>query len=222
MSIKLVVWDWNGTLFDDAQAVLKAANASEVPMLGLPPVTLEQMRDSYEVPIIKAYENLGVDPEVFKAKSAEISPMFHRAYEPLAATGRTRLGARKVLDTLKKNHITSIILSNHTMEGIYFQLTRLKLMSYFGGVLANDDSTTAHHTGKQHRLETYLEKNHYQPHDVVIVGDTPEEVKIARALGIHVVSVSGGMCSRARLIAAQPDYLVSSVKEIITTLEGIA
>ncbi len=220
--IKLVVWDWNGTLFDDAQAVLKAANASEVPMLGLPPVTLEQMRDSYEVPIIKAYENLGVDPEVFKAKSAEISPMFHRAYEPIAATGRTRLGARKVLETLSKNHITSIILSNHTMEGIYFQLTRLKLGSYFSDVLANDDTVSAHHAGKQHRLEAYLERNDYQPHDVAIVGDTPEEVKIARTLGIHVIAVSGGMCSRARLVAAQPEYLVSSVKEIITTLEGIA
>lgn len=222
MSIKLVVWDWNGTLFDDTRLVLKAANESEVPMLGLPPVTLQQMRNSYEMPIVKAYENLGVDPEFFRAKSAEISPLFHKVYEPLAAHARTRPGARGVLTHLKKRRVNCIILSNHTLEGIYFQLSRLKLTAYFEDVLANDNTNLAHHAGKQHRLEAYLADKHYRPNEVIIIGDTPEEVGISRALGLHGISISGGMCSRARLIAAKPDYLISSLKQVLTIVEELA
>lgn len=222
MSIKLVVWDWNGTLFSDHQAVLEAANATEVPMLGLPPVTLDQMRDTYEVPIIKAYEKLGVPPEVFRARSAEISPLFHRHYEPLAAKARTRPGARQVLRELKNVGITNVILSNHTMEGIYFQLSRLKLEPLFDDVLANDDTNSSHHTGKQHRLESYLGAKHYRPEEVIIIGDTPEEVHIGRSLGIHTVSISGGMCSKSRLVAAKPDILIASVLQIINAIEELA
>ncbi len=220
--IKLVVFDWNGTLFDDTHAVLKAANLSEVPMLGLAPVTLEQMRDSYEVPISKAYEKLGVDPVVFREKSADISPVFHKVYEPLAAKARTRPGARRLLETLRRRNINAIILSNHTMEGIYFQLSRLRLEKYFSDVLANDNTNSAHHTGKQHRLEAFLTRNKYHNSDVVIIGDTPEEVRIARALGIRVISISGGMASRDRLVAAKPDKLTSSINQIITAVEELA
>lgn len=220
--IKLVVWDWNGTLFDDTRAVLKAANATEVPMLGLPPVTVEQMRESYEVPIIKAYENLGVDPQFFREKSPEISPLFHKVYEPLAAKARTRPGAAKALSALRHKGIAEIILSNHTLEGIYFQLSRLKFTEYFSDVLANDNTSSAHHAGKQHRLEMYLENKHYAPNEVAIIGDTPEEVRIGKALGLHTISVSGGMCTRTRLVAAKPDYLISSVKQVVNVVEGIA
>lgn len=222
MSIKLIVWDWNGTLFDDTRAVLKAANESEVPMLGLPPVTLQQMRDSYEVPIIKAYENLGVDPDFFRAKSDEISPIFHKAYEPLAACARTRPGSRTVLAYMKKKRVNCIILSNHTLEGIYFQLSRLKLTTYFDDVLANDNTNLAHHAGKQHRLEAYLADKHYQTNEVIIIGDTPEEVRIGRALGLRTISISGGMASRHRLVAAKPDHLISSLKQVLTIVEELA
>lgn len=221
MSIKLVVFDWNGTLFADHLAVLEAANASEVPLLGLPPVTLEQLRDTYEVPIINAYEKLGVPPEVFRAKSAEISPIFHKCYEPLAARVRTRPGTRVTLQRLQKHGIRCIILSNHTLEGIYFQLARLKLEPFFVDVLANGNTNAAHHTGKQHRLELYLENNHYKPEEVVIVGDTPEEVHIGRSLGIHTIAITGGMCSKPRLVATKPDKLVGSVPQIITAVEEL-
>lgn len=221
MSIKLVVWDWNGTLFDDTQAVVIAANKSEVPALGLKPITVEQMRESYEVPIIRAYENLGVDPAVFTARSAEIAPIFHKIYEPLAAKARTRIGARETLRTLHRAGYTSIILSNHTVEGIYFQLTRLDLGEYFEDVLANDSLGSAHHNGKQHRLEAYLEKNAYEPSRVVIVGDTLEEIRIGSSLGIRTISVGGGICSTSRLEKAKPDYLVSSVKQVVNIVERI-
>lgn len=222
MSIRLVVFDWNGTLFDDTRAVIEAANRSEIPMLGLPPLTVTKMREVYEVPLVHAYEKLGIPASVFKERSSEIGPVFHKVYEPLAARARTRPGTRWALDRLKGSGKRMIILSNHTMEGIYFQLTRLRLGPYFEDVLANETQGSAHHTGKQHRLEQYLAKQSIDQAEIAIVGDTPEEIRIGRSLGIRTVAIHGGMCSRERLVATKPDVLVSSVKQIVTALEEFA
>jgi len=45
-----LVWDWNGTLFHDIDAVIGATNASFAE-LGLPPITLDRYRELYCVPV---------------------------------------------------------------------------------------------------------------------------------------------------------------------------
>ncbi len=52
-----IVWDWNGTLFHDTDAVMGATNAAFAE-LGLPPITLERYRELYCVPIPRFYERL--------------------------------------------------------------------------------------------------------------------------------------------------------------------
>jgi phosphoglycolate phosphatase-like HAD superfamily hydrolase len=219
--IKLVVFDWNGTLLADVGIVLKVCNATEIPILGIQPISIEQLRNAYEVPHIKGYARLGVSPELFNAKAIEMSTAFQAMYEPLAAKAPTRRGVRHTLDALRRHGVKMIILSNHTVKGIRQQLNRLQISSYFSDILANDDAHTAHHTGKQHRIEGYLHKHHIKPDEVVIVGDAPEEIEIARDLGLCSISLSGGMCSRERLVAAKPDHLISSVKQIVSIVEGI-
>ncbi len=220
--IKLVVWDWNGTIIDDVGITVQAVNSGVLPLLNLPKMTVSEYQDVFEVPIINNYLNLGVSEAEFQEKSEAISQAFHSHYEPLAAHAHTRRNIRGALLRLQETGVQSIILSNHTLEGIYLQLARLELEKFFTAVLANDDIEQVHRTGKQHRVEKYLSQHHFLPNEVAIVGDTAEEVSIGKNLGLHTIVITGGFSSQARLTAAKPDHLVSSVKEIITTLEGIA
>ncbi len=50
-----IVWDWNGTLFHDNDAIIGATNAAFAE-LGLEPLTLERYRALYCVPVPKFYE----------------------------------------------------------------------------------------------------------------------------------------------------------------------
>ena len=52
-----IVWDWNGTLFHDVDAVIGATNAAFAE-LGLAPITLERYRELYCVPVPRFYERL--------------------------------------------------------------------------------------------------------------------------------------------------------------------
>ncbi len=222
MSIKLVVWDWNGTLLDDAQITVDAVNTAVLPLLNLSPVSLDEYREVFEVPIVNNYINMGVSKEEFLEKSEQISHAFHSHYEPLAAHAHLREGAQKLLVSLKESGISSIILSNHTLEGIYLQLGRLNISELFDEVLANGDKEQVHHSGKKHRLEAFLQDSDYSPHEVVIVGDTAEEVSIGSSLGLHTIAITGGFSSRTRLVATKPDHLISSLKQVLTILEELA
>lgn len=220
--IKLVVFDWNGTLFDDTKIVLEAVNASEVKVLGIPPINLKRYRDTYDVPLHRFYENLGVSRETFDAKSAEIAAKFHPIYEPLAAHARTRPGTKKTLQKLQKQGISCVILSNHTVEGIYLQLSRLKLVDLFDAVLANGGTEEMHHTSKQHRLEVYLKENAITPAETIIVGDTVEEIRIGHNLGLRAISITGGNNSERRLRDAQPTAIIHTVTELIDLMEVLS
>jgi phosphoglycolate phosphatase-like HAD superfamily hydrolase len=216
--IKLAVFDWNGTILADTQAVVEGVN-KELEVVGHPPITVGIYRNYYDVPIVNFYKEIGIDPAVLKAKSVEVAEAFHTFYEPRVARARTRSGARKMFDTLADRGIKKVILSNHTMEGIYLQLERLKLTHYFESVLANDNKGAAYFKGKRDRLHIYLEQHKIEPSKVAIIGDTIEEVRIARDLGAKTVCITGGHNSTSRLKQAEPDAIIHKLVDLPAALE---
>lgn len=218
--IKLVVFDWNGTLFSDVEAAVHAANA-RMKFLNRPAITSKQFQDAFEIPAVKTYTNLGIDPKLLQINSIELSKTFHDAYESRARNVRTRAGAREVLTYLENQKISKIIFSNHTVEGIKFQINRLKIAKFFNVVLANENIYASHHNGKKHRLEAYLKTQNFKSSEVIIVGDSPEEVNIGKDLGLKTVAITGGFCSTKRLKASKPDVLIHKLRDIINIIEEI-
>ncbi len=49
---------------------------------------------------------------------------------------------------------------------------------------------------------------------VCVVGDTPEDVKAARANGLHVIAVATGIYSFDELFVQQPDWCLRSLSEL--------
>jgi phosphoglycolate phosphatase len=134
--IKLVAFDWNGTLFSDTKACTKAVN-EVLKVLGKKPVTVRDYQDHFDVPVTKTYIGLGITEKDVTTKSALIAKTFHTNYENKAQNLRTRANARKLLTWLHNRHISSIIFSNHIKNKIELQLKRLQIDNYFEGVLAN-------------------------------------------------------------------------------------
>ncbi|MDV9179036.1 haloacid dehalogenase-like hydrolase, partial [Streptomyces sp. W16] len=73
-----IVWDWNGTLFHDNDAIIGATNAAFAE-LGLRAITMEEYRTLYCVPVPKFYERLlGRLPT--DAEWEVMDDTFHRYY----------------------------------------------------------------------------------------------------------------------------------------------
>lgn len=216
--IKLAVFDWNGTLLSDTKLVVDGFN-KELSHLNYPPVTIEHFRQVYQMPSVRLLKNLGVDEATFKKHRLKMTASFHAYYEPLAAKARTRQGTRQTLATLKQQGVTCVILSNHTMEGIYLQLERLKLGHFFDDVLANEGIGMNHFTGKHQRLKHYLAENDYKSDTGFIVGDSTEEIHIGQDLGLNSISITGGCTSAKRLRLANPDVVIHKVTDILEVIK---
>jgi len=56
--------------------------------------------------------------------------------------------------------------------------------------------------------------------DIIIVGDSLEEIEIGKNLGIKTVAITNGYVSTARLKAAKPDFLINTLTELIDIVEN--
>lgn len=218
--IKLVAFDWNGTLFADTYTGYVCTQAVSK-MLKLEPVSFKTFLQYFEIPVKNYYLALGVSEEELILKASQIQNTFHPHYERQAIKVRTRAYTKRVLEWLKSKKINSIIFSNHTEEPLKKQLKRLKIEQYFTVVLANSHIEAAFKgRSKKDKLENYLKENNFSIEEVLIVGDTVEEIEIGKQLGITTVAITHGNCSISRLKKAKPDFLISNLKQVIEIIKS--
>lgn len=220
--IKLVAFDWNGTLIADTGAVHESTN-EVLKLFNLERITLKTYQSTFDTPVKKAYVSLGVTEDLFIARSAEIAATFHSYYEPRIGKVRTRANVRELLTYLNKNKIDCVILSNHIEDQIKKQLKRLNLEKYFRAVLSNQQIEMIHETrNKKDRLEGYMNSKNLLGSEILIVGDTLEEIEVGKELGVFTVAITRGLCSVRRLKKAKPDFLIYNLKQIKDIIDSLS
>ena len=217
--IKLVIFDWNGVLLSDTKACLEADNRV-LRRFGGRPVDLQQFRETFVIPLSRFYLKHGCAKNVIACKPEKVAEVFHSVYEARANKCRTRRGARQLLQYCQNHSIKTVILSNHTVQGVTGQLKRLKIESYISDLLANTVlKSSIEARNKLEKAGRYLSLKRYRPGEVMIVGDTVEEVEIGKALGLKTVAITGGYNSNTRLKDSRPDYLINRLTELIKILK---
>ena len=219
--IKLVAFDWNGTILADTGAVLVADNFV-LRHYGLPEKSLREIQDKFRMPIRDFWIAMGLDVKLFDEDPANVVHKWMEIYEPLEQKLRSRSGSKEVMIYLQKSGIKSIIFSNHIVSHIEKQLTRLKLRHLVAEILARGAGDNSHMVSKSKdlKLRDYVAKNSLRPDEVMVVGDTEEEIEIAQKYGYISVAITGGNVSTKRLRAMKPNYLIHNLKKIVTIISN--
>lgn len=220
--IKLVAFDWNGTLFADTNTMVKADNLV-LKAFSLKQITLQKYRETFDIPVIKYWKAIGITDSFLNKHMHAMEDLFKLYYEPLADKTRTRAGARQVLKWLKSKKIRAIIYSNHTTPDIHKQLARLRIDKYITKILARtlDDNPPIHKRTKDQRLLGYVKQHKFRPGEVVSVGDTEEEIEIGKKFGFHTVAITGGYNTTARLRKHKPNFLIHNMLELINIIKSL-
>ncbi|GAA0932504.1 HAD family hydrolase [Streptomyces thermoalcalitolerans] len=191
-----IVWDWNGTLFHDNAAVVGATNAAFAE-LGLEPITLEQYRALYCVPIPKFYERLlGRLPT--EAEWEVMDEVFHRYY----AEHRTRCtlteGAVELLTGWRSAGHSQSLLSMYGHEDLVPLVRGFGIESHF---LRVDGRRGPSGGSKAEHMERHLGllAGRVDPERTVVIGDAADDALAARYTGARAVLYTGGSHSRASL-----------------------
>lgn len=193
-----IVWDWNGTLLHDVDAVLAATNGS-FEEVGLPPITLERYRDLYCVPVPRFYERLmGRLPS--EEEWLAMDEAFHRHYAAHAVDAALAEGARQLLEERLAAGRTQSLCSLAPHEQLIPLVRTYGIDRHFVRV---DGRTGRSDQGKARQMVRHLAAlEGISPERIVVVGDALDDASAAAHAGAKAVLYSGGSHSRASLASA--------------------
>lgn len=216
--IKLVAFDWNGTIFADTKPCLDSSNKI-LKTFSQRQIGIEKFRQTFKIPVVSFYSVNGLDKNFLIKNAKKLSRMFIANYEPRAKHCRSRSGVRQILSWLNAQKIDSIIFSNHTQQSITRHLTRLELLSYFKHIIAHNLHEKTHHKNmrgnyKEAALMEYLKQKKIKPKEILAVGDTEEEIDIGKKFGFFTLAISGGYNTASRLRKRHPDFLIHNMLEL--------
>ncbi|MDX3849044.1 HAD family hydrolase [Streptomyces sp. AK02-01A] len=195
-----LVWDWNGTILDDIEAVIGATNAAFAE-IGLEPVTLERYRELYCVPIPVFYERLmGRLPS--DSEWAVMDASFHRHYtERRLACGLTE-GVKELLAQWQLAGRSQSLLSMYGHEELVPVVRGYGIESHFIRV---DGRTGPSGGSKALHMERHLAAlasvGAISAEHTVVIGDAVDDAVAAAHVGARAVLYTGGSHSRASLEA---------------------
>lgn len=220
MKYKLAVFDWNGTLLDDAPANVAGTN-STLAVLGRPPITLEKYRDTMDFPVTHLYSRNGIDADTYLARGDELADIFYETYGREAKKSPLREGTHELLDGLMDNDVTTMILSNYLQEELEAQMAQRHVHHKFKHICGNDRALNKGitRTTKLERLKVYLDKFGYNPAEAFIIGDSFEEIEVGKHLGMLTISVSWGCFSRERLEKGGAHHLIDDLAQMHKILQ---
>ncbi len=188
-----VLWDWNGTLFNDAHLCVDIMNR-QLSHRKLPTLTIDRYRDLFDFPVRIYYDRLGFD---FERESFEmVGTEFIQLYESRKYEASLRKDARHVLDTLHNHGIGQAMLSAYKIDTLVELVEHFQLGGYFTRLSGLDNHYA--HSKVDNGLEL-IQQLGSDPQHTVMIGDTIHDYDVAQAMGTGCILVEGGHHPRYKL-----------------------
>jgi phosphoglycolate phosphatase-like HAD superfamily hydrolase len=195
--IEHIVWDWNGTLFDDA-LIVYLASCQVFAARGLPSVTAAEYRAAYTRPIQDFYHRL-FGRQLEDGEFVGLDDAFHDAYRGTMAGVTLATGSRQVLRDWRLGGRTQSLLSMFRHEQLVTLVGRYGIQDEFvriDGLVGPGGGRKAEH------LTRHLAALHLDPAAALLVGDSLDDADAAAEVGASCVLFNGGYHDRSALEVA--------------------
>jgi phosphoglycolate phosphatase len=206
--LQAVFFDWDCTLLDSYHADSRAY-AAMFDSLGVPWSAIE-LKKHYAPDWHRVYRAAALP----KSRWAEADRLWRRFYQ--REEPRLQRGARRVLVNLAARYRLGLVTGGSAWR-VRAQLRSLALTSLFETRVYGEDATRR----KPHPapLRLALRRMDCPPDACIYVGDTPDDVFMARRAGVPVIGVLGHSPVPEKLRAARPDTLIHTLAELSKCLK---
>ena len=208
--LRAVLFDWDGTLANTAEASFRC---------------YEKLFGSYGIPFDRdafqrtyspnwhlTYTALGLARE--RWVEADARWLTHYEQEQVVLIE----GSREALARVRQAGLGAGLVTSGDRVRVARELSALDVASFFDVVVCAEDIVNR----KPHpeALLLALDRMEVRAGHAAYVGDSPEDIEMARAAGVYAVGIPGGFPNREALIASAPDLLASSLDDAVTALRA--
>jgi len=210
--LRAVLFDWDGTIVDSAEASFRCyVRLFESYRI---PFDRDRFQQTYSPEWYRTYAALGLPKECWDEADA-------RWLDFYAAEENVMLGgAREALEALRRAGLTLGIVTSGSGPRVAREMEGLGLRGLFGAVISADD--VEKRKPDPEPIVRALERLGMPAAEAAYVGDSPEDVEMARAAGVYVIGVPGPFPNREQLKAAAPDLVCDALEAAVGALLAAA
>lgn len=206
---RVVLFDWDGTLLNsyaaDTAAYLAMFRALEIEW------KIEELEKHYSPDWYKVYRAAGV-PRVQWTRADQLWRTAYSAERPALLPG-----ARTVVRSLARNFTLAIVTSG-SRDRVRRQIEEFGFENHFAAFVCGEDTQRK----KPHPapLRLAMKQLRAKPEECVYVGDTAEDMEMARRARVVPIGVLGPFPTEMKIRAARPDLLLDSIRELPQYLQA--
>jgi phosphoglycolate phosphatase len=190
---KHVIWDWNGTLFNDVELCVSIVN-NLLNSKGLPSLSKSEYKNIFTFPVKDYYSSAGFDFTQYSFE--ELGKTWMDEYEARKLSAGIFNGAAEVLRYLKTKGIGQSILSAYKHDTLLSIVSQFDLFHYFDNVYGLDN---IYASSKVSLGKELMSKLQLHEHEVVFLGDTLHDLEVAEAIGADCILIANGHQSKEAL-----------------------
>ena len=202
-----IIWDWNGTLLDDAETCVDILNVL-LRKRGKDAISYEQYRDEFAFPVKAYYNRLGFDFEA--ERYDEVAREYIEIYYKRQFDCKLQDDAIATLRWCREEGVSQSILSAYNQQ-LLTEAVEFFGLEHFFVTLAGLDNHYAH--SKVEAGKGLLRELGLSGERVLLVGDTTHDYETAKAMGTDCVLVGRGHHRHERLAACGVSVL-NSLSEV--------
>jgi HAD superfamily hydrolase (TIGR01509 family) len=207
---RAVLFDWDGTLLNsyasDTRAYLTMFRALGVDW------GVAELECHYSPNWYRVYRAARIPREKWGQADRLWTLAYAKEYPTLLP------GARQIIRKLRRDFDLGIVTSGNRRR-VRQQLRDFELSDYFSACVCSEDVPKK----KPHPapLKFALKCLRADPEECVYVGDTAEDVEMARRAGVRPIGVLGPFPTAERIRAARPDIILRSIRDLPGCLQAL-
>ncbi len=210
--VKHLIWDWNGTLFDDVDLCVENINWL-LERYNYPKITKERYKEIFTFPVIEYYSRVGFD--LAKLDFKKIGKEWMNRYEEKKYEAKIADGAEKIVKYFFSRGIEQSILSAYSEHTLIEIVERFDLIKFFKNIVGLDNIYAESKIELGKKLMNKINSN---PDEILLIGDTVHDFEVSQELGCKCILLASGHQSRNELKKCGVE-VIDNLKDLVNLIE---
>ncbi len=206
MNYSAIIWDWNGTIFDDLDLCYRIYSRLAI-IFDFDELSIQEYRRLYRFPLDQFFYDRG-----FRGDINRLALEYRKIYTKGVNKCRIHPGARKLLREFTARGIPQHVVSAHNHNDLQYMIERYKLRRHFSSV---NGLSGIEGGSKQKLAVSVLERENLPGSSVLFIGDTDHDYDVALSVSAESWLVAEGHSAIERLALCDNARVFPSMSSIV-------